>query len=149
MPAYDGSRFSPAAPVVKAELRNPESGAVLADVLLLIDSGADITLLPKAKVDALRIEGFGTSYELLSFDGTKSVSEAVRADLLFLRKTFRGKFLLIDQEIGILGRDYLEQPIVVTGWPTLDLGRKALVSCQALRLHEEIHVPEERYPLIH
>jgi hypothetical protein len=119
MPAYDDSRFAPAAPVIRVELRNPESGAVLKDVLMLIDSGADITLLPKMKVDALRIESSGASYELMSFDGTKSVSEVVRADLLLLRKTFRGKFLLVDQEIGILGRDVLNNISLLLDGPRL------------------------------
>jgi predicted aspartyl protease len=107
MPAYDDGRFAPAAPVVNAVLRNPQNGAVLTDVPMLIDSGADITLLPKAVVDSLGIESSGTRYELMSFDGTKSTSAAVRADLLLLRKTFRGQYLLVDQEVGILGRDIL------------------------------------------
>jgi hypothetical protein len=119
MPAYDDSRFSPAAPVVRAILRNPQSGATLSDVLMLIDSGADITLLPKGVVVSLGIEALGTSYELMGFDGAKSTAEAVRADLLFLRKTFRGQFLLVDQDIGILGRDVLNNISLILDGPRL------------------------------
>ncbi len=115
MPAYDDRFFSPAAPVFPAKLRNPETGIIQSGVLMLIDSGADVTLLPKSSIDSLGIERCGASYELMGFDGRTSVSEAVRADLIFLRRTYRGQFLLIDQQVGILG------------WATPDLGRTALM----------------------
>lgn len=47
----------------------------------------------------------GAGYELMGFDGAKSVAEAVQLDLLFLGRAFNGRFLLIDQTWGILGRD--------------------------------------------
>ena len=118
MPAYDDRRFSPAAPVIIATLRNPKSGEVLADVPMLIDSGADVTLLPREMAGSLGIESAGI-YELMGFDGTKSMAEAVRADLLFLRKTFRGQFLLVDQDIGILGRDILNNISLFLDGPRL------------------------------
>jgi hypothetical protein len=98
----------------------------IVDVLMLIDSGADITLLPKASVDSLGIESSGTSYELIGFDGTKSASVAVRAELLFLRKIFRGQFLIIDQEIGILGRDILNNVSLLLDGPRLTWEERAL-----------------------
>ncbi len=107
MPAYDDRLFSPPAPVVRAELRNPQTGKIQSKVPMLIDSGADVTLLPKSAVDSLEMERSDRNYELISFDGTKSVSEAVRADLLLPGRAFRGQFLLIRQEVGILGRDVL------------------------------------------
>ena len=118
MPAYDDRRFSPAAPVLIATLRNPKNGEVLADVPMLIDSGADVTLLPRVMADSLGIESTGT-YELMGFDGTKSLAEAVRAELLFLRKTFRGQFLLVDQDVGILGRDILNNVSLFLDGPRL------------------------------
>lgn len=36
---------------------------------LLIDTGADVTLLPLGAVNAAGIEQTGASYELLAFDG--------------------------------------------------------------------------------
>ena len=56
MPQYDDSHFSPAAPVAKVILRVPESNTSLTDVPMLIDSGADVTLLPQVSVDFLGIE---------------------------------------------------------------------------------------------
>lgn len=107
MPRYEDRLFVPPAPVLNARLRNPESGTIVPEVLLLIDTGADVTLLPLGAVNAAGIEHTGASYELLTFDGRSGSVGAVRADLLMLGRTFRGQFLVIDQEVGILGRNIL------------------------------------------
>ena len=121
MPACDSTGFAPPAPVASVTLRNPETGASTADVLLLIDSGADVTLLPAAVVEALGISvRANTGYELKGFDGSHSVSMAVRADLIWLRKTFKGDFLLINQEVGFLGRDILNHVSLILDGPHLN-----------------------------
>jgi hypothetical protein len=71
---------------------------------MLIDSGADVTLVPEAVVDSLSIERSETKYQLLTFDGELSIWEAVRGQLLFRRRIFKGQFLIIDLAIGIAGR---------------------------------------------
>jgi len=43
----------------------------------------------------------------MSFDGSTSLASVVRLEMLFLNKTFKGRFLLIDQDWGVLGRDIL------------------------------------------
>jgi predicted aspartyl protease len=105
MPPYDNRLFVPPAPVLNARLRNPQSGTIVLDVLLLIDTGADVTLLPLAAVNAAGIEQTGTSYELQAFDGRSHAAGIVRGELLMLGRTFRGQFLVIDEEVGILGRN--------------------------------------------
>lgn len=121
MPAYNSSLFSPPAPVASVTLRNPETGATLTDVLLLIDSGADATLLPQAAVDQLGIAlSANAGYELTGFDGSASTSRSVRADLLWQRKTFKGEFLLINQEVGYLGRDISNHLALLLDGPQLN-----------------------------
>lgn len=108
MPAYNNVLFSPPAPVANVTLRNPVSGGLLSDIALLIDSGADVTLLPKSSLEALGVNfNSNSAFELESFDGNVSSSSSVRVDLLWQGKTFKGEFLTIDQEIGYLGRDIL------------------------------------------
>jgi predicted aspartyl protease len=107
MPPYDDRLFAPPAPVLSARLRNPQTGTIVPDVPLLIDTGADVTLLPLGAVNAAGIEQTGASYELLAFDGRSNSAGVVRGELLMLGRTFRGQFLLIDQEVGILGRNIL------------------------------------------
>jgi predicted aspartyl protease len=106
MPPYDDRLFVPPAPVLTARLRNPQNGTIVPDVPLLIDTGADVTLLPLGAVNAAGIEQTG-AYELLAFDGTSNSAGAVRAELFLLGRTFRGQFLVIDQDVGILGRNVL------------------------------------------
>ena len=56
MPEYDGENFDPPAPVAFVVLRNPVTGVVLPDVPMLIDTGADATLLPASAVKKIGVE---------------------------------------------------------------------------------------------
>ena len=51
-------------------LRHPDSGESIAEVPMLIDSGADATLLRRSAVALLGIMGTGERYQLEAFDGT-------------------------------------------------------------------------------
>jgi len=85
MPEYDGAHFDPPAPVVLAALRCVESGAMIQGVELLLDSGADITLLPQSAVAQLGVTADSTQrYELMGFDGSRSFASGVRVDMLIL-----------------------------------------------------------------
>jgi predicted aspartyl protease len=118
MPAYDDSRFSPPAPVVHSTVHCPRTGETQADIPMLIDSGADV-ILPKAVVDSLSLERSDTKYQLLAFDGELSVSEAVHGELLFLGRIFKGQFLIVDQAVGIVGRDVLNHVSLLLDGPNL------------------------------
>lgn len=120
MPEYDASLFTPPAPVAIVRLRTSDSETDLIEVPMLIDSGADVTLVPQSAVDLL---GPGVdlnqSYELMSFDGTTSSARAVQLQLVFLRRIFTGRFLVIQQKCGILGRDVLNHVFLVLEGPLL------------------------------
>src|SRR5258705_13894714 len=107
MPEYDSNHYDPPAPVASVTLRNSETKTALANVLMLIDTGADVTLIPKTAAEQLGIAIPDVQYELMSFDGELSRASMVRAEIVFLRRTFRGQFLLTDQPSGILGRNIL------------------------------------------
>ena len=86
-----------------------QNGATVSDVALLIDRGADITLLPRHLV----VEQLGAQpqsdqqYELMGFDGSRSFAPMVVLDMIFSKRVFRGPYLLIEEEQGVLGRDIL------------------------------------------
>jgi len=108
MPQYDASRYDPPAPVAIVSLRPSDGNGLVNDVPLLIDTGADVTLLPRSAVARLGIAPeAGTQYELIGFDGTRSHADAVDLDMLFQNKAFRGRYLLTDEAHGALGRDVL------------------------------------------
>jgi hypothetical protein len=119
MPAYDDEGFAPAAPVAMVILRHPDSGESLAGVPMLIDSGADVTLLPRSVVVSLGLPGLGERYEMVGFDGSIKESEAVRSVLTFLNKTFRGRFLQVESEVGIIGRNVLNRVRLLLDGPAL------------------------------
>jgi hypothetical protein len=119
MPPYDGDLFVPPAPVARVIVRHPDRDQSVGDVPMLIDSGADATLLPRSAAMSLGLEGTGERYQLAGFDGTISESEAVLASLAFLRTNFRGRHLLVDAEVGVIGRDILNHLRLLLDGPAL------------------------------
>ncbi len=108
MPAYDTAQFDPPAPSAQVTLRNPDNKTIQSDVPMLLDSGADVTLIPQTVVELLGVAIVSDKqYEQTGFDGSVSWAPVVRLELLFCGRTFRGQFLLIDQAWGILGRNVL------------------------------------------
>jgi predicted aspartyl protease len=119
MPDYDPIGFFPPAPVALVTLRNPESGMTEEQVAMLLDTGADVTLLPRAVVGQLGL-GFSTNeYELVGFEGRFTTARAVRAEMVFLGLTFRGQFLLTEQDWGIIGRNILNAVALIFDGPNL------------------------------
>lgn len=96
MPHYDATRFEPPAPLAQVTLRNPDNGALSPDVPMLLDSGADVTLIPQMTLNRLDITSVQDKrYELIGFDGNTSFAPVVQLELIVCGRTFRGQFLLI------------------------------------------------------
>lgn len=120
MTPYDISSFDPPAPVAYVTLQHPTGDAKWLDVPMQIDTGADVTLIPEQAVSRLGLTVLtDTSYELEGYGGTITQASAVELKLLFCRRSFRGKFLLIDQPIGLLGRDILNYVALLFDGPNL------------------------------
>lgn len=118
MPKYDIENFDLPAPVATVTIRNPATGASFSDVPMLIDTGADVTLLPRELVEGLGIESESEAYEVQGYDGEIRLADAVKLEMIFLDRKFSGQFLLIDQTIGILGRNVLNVIPILFNGPT-------------------------------
>jgi len=120
MPAYDDQLFNPPAPLARVTLRNSADGNAVADAPMLIDSGADVSLVSQRSLTLLGATvDPDAGYEVMGFDGRKSIAQVVSLDLIFLRRVFRGRFLVSNQECGILGRDILNHVAVLLDGPRL------------------------------
>jgi predicted aspartyl protease len=108
MQAYDAERFDPPAPLAFVRVYSEPLGIQLEDVPMLLDTGADVSLLPRSYAESL-LSPDAKRYELEAFDGSKSLAPVVSAELRFLGKTFCGQFLLIDSSHGVLGRNILNK----------------------------------------
>jgi hypothetical protein len=119
MPDYDTQRFDPPAPTGTVDLR--AQGKSVPDVPMLIDSGSDMSFLPGASVKRLGLQpDQQRRYEVTAFDGTRSQSASVQCDLVFRGRVFRGVYLVLEAEYGILGRDILNHLSIVLDGPGLN-----------------------------
>lgn len=120
MPAYDSGRFDPPAPVAFVTIRHNQTQTLATNVPMLLDTGADVSLLPQSIVEQLNLSSpTNMRYELAGFDGARSFSMAVEAELVFLKRKFRGQFLVIEQPVGVLGRNILNTAKLVLDGPHL------------------------------
>ncbi|MCI0381239.1 MAG: hypothetical protein L0215_26945 [Gemmataceae bacterium] len=86
---------------------------------MLLDTGADVSFLPREPIIGLIGDQQQLSqYEVEAFDGTKSLAPVVFQELVFLGKSFRGQFLLIDGRYGFLGRNVLNSVSLVFDGPS-------------------------------
>ena len=92
---------------------------------MLLDTGADVTLIPHAAIDAPGIDVMTNDrYQLMGYEGTISSAPVVRLELMFYWRTFRGEFLAIDQAWGILGRNILNAGPLLLDGPRLSWDEK-------------------------
>jgi len=118
MPEYDAENFEPPAPVAYVTLRNPATGVLLSDVPMLIDTGADATLLPFSAVEQLGIPvDEDADFEVQVFDGEIKRLKLAKLELFVLGKKFAGEYLLVDRSIGILGRNILNNVRILLDGP--------------------------------
>jgi len=121
MADYDRQQFDPPAPVARVIIRTLDRARAISDVAMLIDSGSDMTLIPRACADQLDLRSeIEDRIRLQGFWGGDKPAEIVRAELVFLGRNFHGPFPLIDEQFGILGRNVLNRLSLLLDGPRLN-----------------------------
>jgi len=118
MPTYEAGEFEPPAPVVRARVRGP-GDLVSADVPMLIDTGADVSIIPLSIATAVGAEAEPSHVLIQFYGGNELTYSEAELQVEFLRYRFRGPFLLAESGYGILGRNILNLLVVTLDGPHL------------------------------
>jgi predicted aspartyl protease len=106
---YDAQHYQPPAPVASLTLRTLDGrDLTISTVLALIDTGADVTLLPRWAVEQLGLTPQADGgVRLAWFDGSTRTTETVELVVSFQGGRFQGRYAVVDEPHGIVGRNLL------------------------------------------
>ena len=109
MTPYDDQHYQPPAPVALLTLCALDGRNVsISNILALVDTGADVTLLPRWAVEQLGLTTHtDDSVQLAWFDGSIRSAESVELVASFNGGRFQGRYAVIDQPHGVVGRNIL------------------------------------------
>jgi len=117
MPAYEHAGFKPPAPVARAVVGAPDGSVEVQDVAMLLDTGADVSVIPRAVADRLGITARLSGVRLQGYGGAQTEAAVADPRLDVLRYRFRGTFVVSTVEHGVLGRDVLNLLTVTLDGP--------------------------------
>lgn len=118
MPGYRADGFDPPAPFAWTTVRG-RTGLRQSDVPFLIDTGSDLSVIPRSAALAVDAPVFPSKTGLQFFDGSRVESEAADLTIELLRFTFSGLFVVSDETYGVIGRDILNNLTVTFDGPNL------------------------------
>ena len=120
MTPYDGQLYHPPAPVASLTLRTLDGHSqTLVNVPALLDTGADVTLLPRWAIEQQGLIPLtDDSIKLAGFDGSTHSAESVELEASFQGGRFQGRYAIIDQPHGIIGRNLLNHFRLLFDGPT-------------------------------
>jgi predicted aspartyl protease len=106
---YDDQNNQPPARVASLTLRTLDGrNQTVSNVPALLDTGADVTVLPRWVMEQLGlIPQTDESIKLAGFDGSIQSAESVELEASFQGGRFQGRYVVIDQPHGIVGRNLL------------------------------------------
>ena len=118
MPAYDTSHFGPPAPGARVSFVNPTNGMQVDEVPMLLDTGADVTIVPEHILQALEAKKLDVAYEIEYLEGAApDALAAVHLQMQWLGFKFTGSFLVSAVPYGIVGRNILNRLVLVLDGP--------------------------------
>ncbi|MBC7798149.1 MAG: hypothetical protein H7Z37_14855 [Pyrinomonadaceae bacterium] len=112
--------FDPPAPIAEIVLQNIETGERVETVSVLLDTGADVSLLPFSAIGKLNTEPSGEKVKLVGFDESENIADVYTLQIIFLGKRLTGDYCAIENEIRIIGRDVLNHFSIIFDGKSLE-----------------------------
>jgi hypothetical protein len=94
-------------------------GGVQDDVPLLLDSGADVSVIPLSVARALGATVEPAWVQIRYFRGEDTTYDRATLSVEFGGYRFKGPFLVADADYGVLGRNVLNLLVLTLDGPTL------------------------------
>ena len=120
MPAYNTFDFDPPAPVALVTFVHPDTGQRMDNVPMLLDTGADASIVPQVVVTALGMSERTKAYEVTFLEGDTATLRSTHLQMKWLSFTFTGEFLVTQAAHGVIGRNILNNLRVVLDGPRQD-----------------------------
>jgi predicted aspartyl protease len=117
MPPYESEGFDPPAPLARAAVVGAEQRIV--DVRMLVDTGADVSTIPRAVAEELGATVRSSGIRLQTYDGNVSEAEVADVGVEVGLYVFRGTFVISESDYGILGRNILNLLLLTLDGPRL------------------------------
>jgi predicted aspartyl protease len=117
MPEYESTGYNPPAPVARVTVIG--DGEPVVDVPLLIDTGADGSVIPRTVALLVGADLTPAADLIVSYTGERLHCEQATLTVKFERVTVKGPFLVVDTEQGVLGRNVLNSLVLVMDGPGL------------------------------
>ena len=118
---YDSVGFDPPAPMIDVEISAPGSRGDQTVIRMLLDSGADMTCLPRSLVESLKSHRSG-SIEVLGYTRRPRIRRTIYIDFRLAGKGIRDvEVLPVESEYGLLGRDIMNNFDIRLDGPRLSL----------------------------
>jgi hypothetical protein len=117
VPEYESAGYNPPAPVARAVVTGDGQAAV--DIPLLIDTGADSSIIPRSVALLVGADLSPAPEAIVSYTGNSQQCEQAMFTVRFERVTIRGPFLVVDTEQGVLGRNVLNSLVLTLDGPGL------------------------------
>lgn len=118
MPTYDTTQFDPPAPVARVSFVNPANDMIVEGVSMLLDTGADVSIVPEPVLLALHAEKLAASYEIEYLESAApDTLAATHLQMQWLGLKFTGSFLVTAASYGVVGRNILNRVVLVLDGP--------------------------------
>jgi predicted aspartyl protease len=118
VPEYEAAEFDPPAPIVRARIVGPTGSHP--DVPLLIDSGADVSVVPRSAANAVGASVVRSDAAIELLTGQEIMLDRTQLTIEFLHFRFHGAFLVVDSNYGVLGRNILNALALTLDGPRLE-----------------------------